>query len=523
MKKIALVGSAPSSVRLAPYHDPSWEIWGCSPGVYGVAARVDAWFELHRYEPGQTWFSPEYCQWMAKFPGPVYMSEVRIEIPNSQVLPVEALVEKYGPYFFTSSLSWMFAMAIEAGATTIGLWGVDMAACPSPDTKVLTADLRWVRADQLNVGDEILAFDEEAQPGVGGPFGKRMWRKAVVLRNDRITKPCYRLTLEDGRELVCSDEHKWLTYGENESRWVMAKDMVTPHHRADRPTRIIKLCDVWEEDKSWGAGYLAAALDGEGHITQKLREGDYGMLRVGFAQRENAMSRMVAGLMQERGFDFAPVAKAIGDNNDCQKYILRGGRMETLKFMGSIRPRRLMDKFDPTNIGMMQKEDTVAVVKAEFIGEQPVIGLTTSTGTFVAEGLASHNTEEYGYQRAGCQYFAMLAKARGIEVGVLPESDLLRPPPLYGISELHHTRIKILARRRELQGRLQNAQMQQANSNNEVLFLQGALDDLNWNENTWTGDLDSSGKKFIEPPLVPALVDLSHSIIPDLKIVGEET
>lgn len=125
--KIALVGSAPASVRLAPYHDPSWRIWGCSPGVYGIAPRTDAWFELHRFEPGQPWFSPEYCQWLAKHPL-VYMAEQRPEVPNSRVLPVEELTAKYSSYFFTSSLAWMMAMAIEAGATKIGLWGVDMAA-----------------------------------------------------------------------------------------------------------------------------------------------------------------------------------------------------------------------------------------------------------------------------------------------------------------------------------------------------------------------------------------------------------
>jgi hypothetical protein len=31
-------------------------------------------------------------------------------------------------WFFTSSLAWMMAMAIKAGAKKIGLWGVDMAA-----------------------------------------------------------------------------------------------------------------------------------------------------------------------------------------------------------------------------------------------------------------------------------------------------------------------------------------------------------------------------------------------------------
>jgi hypothetical protein len=36
-KKIALIGSAPSSVGAAPYADRSWTIWGCSPGAAGKA------------------------------------------------------------------------------------------------------------------------------------------------------------------------------------------------------------------------------------------------------------------------------------------------------------------------------------------------------------------------------------------------------------------------------------------------------------------------------------------------------
>lgn len=258
--KIALIGSAPSSVRLAPYGSKDWQIWGCSPGVYGVATRVDAWFELHRYEPGQPWFSPEYCQWLAKFPGPVFMAEKRPEIPNSTTLPINDLIAKYGPYFFTSSLSYMFALAIDA-----------------------------------------IELEREQETKEGKPHS----HSAIGL---------------------------------------------------------------------WGVDMSA--------------------------------------------------------------------------------------------------------------------------------------TEEYGYQRAGCQYFSMLAKAKGIEVGVPPESDLLRPPPLYGISEVDHARIKITARRRELQQRLANAQQQADQFRAEVMFLQGAIDDLNWAENTWTGS--TVAREYVEPPLVPVLANIQE-------------
>ena len=137
--KIALCGSAPSSVQLAPFKDDGWEVWGCSPGAYPYAGPyADVWYELHRWEPqipgqmgsGKAWFTPEYVEFLARFTGKVWMMDpLPPEIPGAQRVPVEELVDKYGPYFMSSSLSWMFAMALETpGVEEIGLWGVDMSA-----------------------------------------------------------------------------------------------------------------------------------------------------------------------------------------------------------------------------------------------------------------------------------------------------------------------------------------------------------------------------------------------------------
>jgi hypothetical protein len=143
--KIALIGSAPSSIRLAPYSDPEYQIWACSPGAYPIIPRCTKFFELHRPEFGVIgkpetqvpWFTPEYVAWMKMQPS-VVMVETHPDFPNSVRLPREYLQEVYGNYFFTSSLSWMLAMAIEEIRESrktrtepvedaIGLWGVDMS------------------------------------------------------------------------------------------------------------------------------------------------------------------------------------------------------------------------------------------------------------------------------------------------------------------------------------------------------------------------------------------------------------
>ena len=146
--KIALIGSAPSSIKLAPYADPSWEIWGCSPGAYSVVPRNNAWFETHRWEPGvigkgdtqKPWFSPEYVAWLYQQPR-VWGFDLPADMPGAAAIPHEKLRLKYGDYNFTSTLAWMFAIAFETilearenltkpqtERDTIGLWGVDMSA-----------------------------------------------------------------------------------------------------------------------------------------------------------------------------------------------------------------------------------------------------------------------------------------------------------------------------------------------------------------------------------------------------------
>lgn len=144
MKKIALLGTAPSSIRLAPFHDRRWTIWSCSPGAMSILSRTDAHFEIHKWEPDKPWFHPDYIKWMASRQCPVYMIEPRPEIPTSVAYPKDDILRyvwgrnqrpdgrvvemRFDPNAFGSSLSWMLALAITQMPDEIGFWGVDMAA-----------------------------------------------------------------------------------------------------------------------------------------------------------------------------------------------------------------------------------------------------------------------------------------------------------------------------------------------------------------------------------------------------------
>jgi hypothetical protein len=90
-----------------------------------VLGRVDEFFEVHRWEPGvigkpqtqKPWFTPEYVQWLKTVPPRVWVADPAaqkdIGYPRAMELPWRDLVKKYGHYCWTSTVSYMTAMAID--------------------------------------------------------------------------------------------------------------------------------------------------------------------------------------------------------------------------------------------------------------------------------------------------------------------------------------------------------------------------------------------------------------------------
>jgi hypothetical protein len=68
-----------------------------------------------------------FLSWLRKHPK-LYLQAENSLFPNALAYPKDEMVAKYGPYFFTSSLSYMWALALEQKPTHIGMWGVDMTA-----------------------------------------------------------------------------------------------------------------------------------------------------------------------------------------------------------------------------------------------------------------------------------------------------------------------------------------------------------------------------------------------------------
>lgn len=268
--------------------------------------------------------------------------------------------------------------------------------CVSPSTRILTADLQWKPASSLRVGDELVGCDEESRetavknPKSSKKINCRWLRRTKIESITSLIQPCVRIVTDKG-EATCSTLHRWLVKTTKQERvrteektkkwWIMyawkrAEDI-------EPGDKIAFLCNPWQVDESRDAGYLAGIFDGEGWCTK---------YDVGFAQKEGLVLNRTISLLQERGF-------AVGingnGNSTAMQASVRGGREERMRFLGSVRPLRLLDKSGRLWEGKLAqgKSSCPAIVtKVEVLGEQEVLGIQTTARTFIAEGMISHNS-----------------------------------------------------------------------------------------------------------------------------------
>ena len=135
--RIAIIGADPETKLDAPYGDKSWTLWSCSMrhmqalpdgGMNPDIPRWDAWFELHlpmglHVQNGQV--AEDYAEWLRTQPA-VYVRDANEAFSGAIPYPETKMKERFGPYFFTSTIAYMMALAITLEPVEIALWGVGM-------------------------------------------------------------------------------------------------------------------------------------------------------------------------------------------------------------------------------------------------------------------------------------------------------------------------------------------------------------------------------------------------------------
>lgn len=254
-------------------------------------------------------------------------------------------------------------------------WG-----CLVPGSRVLRGDWRWVPVETLQAGDELIGFDEEVPPGLDPKRGRR-FRPSAVEAVAVAPRECVEVTFDDGLVQRCTTDHPWLSRqrsdGGNQRAWGW-----TPAGSLRPGEELGIFLPTWEEDSSWSAGWLAGMFDGEG----SLSHGPTGSSRLQVAQRPGEILDRLQGELSERGFTYRV------DGGDCLSINVLGGFSEQIRLLGAVRPERLLSKVRLDG-RQLKAIDVRRVVDVRAVGQQDVVLMGTTTKTYLAEGMGSHNSE----------------------------------------------------------------------------------------------------------------------------------
>src|SRR3989304_3655853 len=138
---LAFVGFAATTRNLAPYQNPSVEIWGLNEAHRQPwMRRWTRWFQIHEkwdYTKQEGKAYKEHWEWLKqKHPFPIYMQEIDPEVPSSVAFPLDEVCQTFLAQahrgneqikFFTSSYSYQMALALLLGFDHIGSFGYEMA------------------------------------------------------------------------------------------------------------------------------------------------------------------------------------------------------------------------------------------------------------------------------------------------------------------------------------------------------------------------------------------------------------
>lgn len=262
-------------------------------------------------------------------------------------------------------------------------------ACPAPETMILKNDLSWVRADSLQIGDELIAFDES------GP--QRKMRTSVVNSCPVVQRKRYKITTDKVTTIV-SEKHPFLVQG---TGWIFNWKQV---EELKIGSKIGFISHPWKENLTWEGGYLAGQFDGEGHLNFTVPRKGSGGIKICWAQAEGIITKHVSNLIRNIGFKINIFRKkrTVSKNGKFLHkkqlvFSIADGKWKCMEFLGSIRPKRLLanPKLKTIWEGRRLCPDIATVLSIEYIGEGPVIALDTSTKTFIGDGLLQHNTTNY--------------------------------------------------------------------------------------------------------------------------------
>ena len=264
--------------------------------------------------------------------------------------------------------------------------------CLDPKTRVLTADLTWVKIADLLPGQEVVAVDEYFPGGRGK--GRKM-RTATIEVVKKVRRKAYKISFDDGRSVICSAQHPWLSRKiGTDTVWRAIEQTKYGKGVLKIGTKVRWITKPWGES-SFEDGWFGGILDGEGSIAKNnVSAGINAAQRAG-----DVWDRMVKYAEGKYNFRIETDYRKAGTSSKLGNKIIHKicfGRMdEMFRLIGQTRPSRFLSSKFWEGRDLPGKKSAIGwskITKIEEVGERVMIDLQTSSKTFIAEGFVSHNS-----------------------------------------------------------------------------------------------------------------------------------
>lgn len=280
--------------------------------------------------------------------------------------------------------------------------------CLTPETRVLTRDLHWVSIGELSEGSLLWGTQESAE----GLKAGRTYQPTEITKYATRKAPCFRIVMSDGRSVICSSDHKWLAkYPKGQVPWFWESA-----ERIRVGTRIMAPLDVWDTASTLDSAWLAGIFDGEGCASRGNKN-----RALTFAQKDGYVLEKAKRVLNDMSIPYR-----LDTPRSTGVTVVRiSGVRNILRTLGELQPIRLVKGREDFIAGRALKSRSypseLTVTSIEYVGERDVVSIETSTHTFFAEGMVSHNCVDpdsitQGVREAHTAWAAPGANADGIQI-----------------------------------------------------------------------------------------------------------
>lgn len=296
------------------------------------------------------------------------------------------------------TIAWELSDNLGTSAST-RKWHWGTRYCTIGSSRIAMGDWSHKPIADVRIGDTVVGWVLEN--------GKRVLKPAkVVNRGIHFQQPVNTYTLENGRTVTCTDDHKWwrgphgggpeyaplgLPAGKRADRKPQG------HHARGRLVHLRQLLVPADRSDTREAAWLAGFFDGEGTI-QKNKNHPSGSVCITQTMHNPALIDETRRVLRALDFEYREAWHTPKQENWNERCVfsVNGGWQERYRFLAEVAPVR-REKLAATLFGQLMT-DKVKLLSVDDAGDQDVHWLETETGNYVVEGFCSSNSfaDTYG-------------------------------------------------------------------------------------------------------------------------------